>query len=405
MSLKKQAFIGGILGIVTYIWLCGAKTLNPFNYDWILNVYHDSALSFWGWIFYKKAPISDGIFLCLDMSYPHQLSIIFTDVIVPFAIILKPILSLLLPNHTIFQYLGIWSLICYVLQRVVAAILLYKTTQNNVARFCGIIIVLLSPIMMQRLFMHNTLVAHWLIIGALCICVYRNKLDKRRYLLLVVLFGLAAMTHLYFVPMLAIIFVSEMMYEIIYERKFFTHLVTGIMSLVLSISIVAILGGFSTEISDADQAWSYTILYKYSSNLLTWIISLGNSLFLPEFPSMGEEYEGFAYLGFGMLLAILYMQIVFITCKERRKQIVNNGVATICSIVCVLVSIIIRVGSRLTIFDKEIVNIDLLNIVDYFFAIFRSIGRFIWIAYYVIIVYTISFLGNTGNVIIIKSKK
>lgn len=51
----------------------------------------------------------------------------FTDAIVLFAIILKPIFSLLLPNHTIFQYLGIWSLICYVLQGVVAAIRFYKT--------------------------------------------------------------------------------------------------------------------------------------------------------------------------------------------------------------------------------------------------------------------------------------
>ena len=48
---------------------------------------------------------------------------------------------------------------------------------------------------------------------------FRNELDKRQYLLWVIFFGLVAMTYLYFVPMLAIIFVLEMIYEIISERK------------------------------------------------------------------------------------------------------------------------------------------------------------------------------------------
>ncbi len=51
-------------------------------------------------------------------------------------------------------------------------------------------------------------------------------MDKRKYLLWVILFGLAAMTHLYlyFMPMPAIIFVSEMIYEIISERKILSQL-------------------------------------------------------------------------------------------------------------------------------------------------------------------------------------
>ena len=65
--LKKHVFIGGILGAVIYICLCGVKTLNPFNYDWMLNVYHDSTLSFLGWIFYEKAPVRIDCRLFLQM--------------------------------------------------------------------------------------------------------------------------------------------------------------------------------------------------------------------------------------------------------------------------------------------------------------------------------------------------
>lgn len=406
-NIRKYALLGAVCGIIVYIILCGFKTLNPFNYDWILNIYHDSTLSFLGWIFYEKAPYADGLFSCLDMSYPHSMSIIFSDAIAPFAIVLKPIVRAIIHEHTIFQYLGLWSLTCYMLQGGFSALLFYKTTENLIGRLVGIIICCFSPIMMQRLFVHNTLLAQWMILAALCICVYQNQLQGKKYLLWVLLFGAASMTHLYFVPMLALIFVPEMLYEITVNKKLKTPILTGLISLAFSLGVVALLGGFSSEISDADQAWSYTVLYKYSSNLMTGIISLGNSLLWPDLPSMKEEYEGFAYLGAGLIFGLLCFIVIAIYLKIMGKAIINNRVATIYSCVCIFISFIIGVGPKLTFFNYEIMNFNLPTALDYFFAIFRSIGRFTWVAYYIVIVGIISFLANRYNEIVttIRGKK
>ena len=151
-SLYKWSLLGGMIGALTYVCICGVKTLNPYNYDWILNVYHDSTLSFLGCIFYDKASYAEGVFSCINMSYPHQLSIIFTDAIVPFAVVLKPFFRLFAREHQIIQYLGIWSIVCYVLQGAFAAILFRKTVKNETVCFIGIIILCLSPTMVQRLY-------------------------------------------------------------------------------------------------------------------------------------------------------------------------------------------------------------------------------------------------------------
>ena len=404
-TIKSYIFFGAIAGSVVYFCLCGIKTLNPFNYDWILNIYHDSTLSFWGWIFYEKSPISEGLFSCVDMSYPHALSIIFSDTIVPFAIVLKPIVRTFLEEHTIIQYIGAWSLTCYILQGIFAAIFFYKSTRNSLARLIGIFIMCLSPTMVQRLFMHNTLVAQWLILAAMCICIYRYELGNKRYVMWVILYVIAVSTHIYFVPIISLILIPEMFYEVISNRKNLRPaIITGILCLTTSIAVVFILGGFSTEISDADQAWSYTILYKYSSNLMTWFIPLGNSLFIPDLPSMGEEYEGYAYLGLGMILAVILAISILIILKKNKDKMFENKSALLCLIFCLLLSVIIGIGPRITFFDKELLNINLPGGVDYFFAIFRSIGRFIWVAYYIIIGGSISLVAEKGSEIVIRGK-
>ena len=399
-SLKHYLVIGSAIGAIVYFILCGFRTLNPFDYDWILNIYHDSTLSFWGWIFYAKAPISDGVFSFVDMSFPHKLSLIFTDAIALFAILLKPILGALLSKHTIFQYIGIWSFSCYILQGFFASLLFYKTTENNFGRIVGIIVMCFSPIMSQRLFMHNTLVAQWLILAALSLCAYSNELGKKRYYLWVLLFVLATLTHLYYVPMLALIFVPKMIHEIITEHKFMSSLITSLLSIVLSLCVIALLGGFSTEISDADQAWSYSVLYMYSSNVMTGIIPLGYSLFLPERPTMHGEYEGFAYLGLGIIIAIICAFVLIIVLIVKKKKIVYDKTAFLCSFLSIVLSLVIGIGPIVSVFDKIIFQINLPGIIDYFFAIFRSIGRFIWVAYYIIITLTISFIANINRKIL-----
>lgn len=243
----------------------------------------------------------------------------------------------------------------------------------------------LSPCMAQRLFFHNTLTAHWLILAALCICVYRDGLGKKRYAAWVGLMTFSASIHLYFVPMLAVIMLFDMLYDMIQNRSILCPLASLAASLVCSVALVAVLGGFSTEVSDADQAWSYGILYKYSSNLLTLMNPLGYSRFLPELPQMEEEYEGYGYLGLGALVLLSFSFILLLAKKKREGRIWNNKAKVWCFLGCIAVSFLLASGPRVTIGSRVLVSIPLPWFLDYVFAIFRSIGRFIWIAYYMLL--------------------
>ncbi len=399
-GMRRWLFAGGLIGAVVFFMMCGFRILNPFYYKWIFNAYHDSILSFFGWIFYEKTPINEALFGIYDLSYPHELSIIFSDVIIPFAVLLKPICKLFLPEGIVFQYIGLWSLTCYVLQGMFAALLFFKCAGRRAARFTGILMMCLSPCMAQRLFFHNTLTAHWLIVAALCICAYRDELGKKRYAAWVGLMTFSASIHLYFVPMLAIMMVFDMLYDVIQNRSMRYPLAVLAASLVCSVALVAVLGGFSTEVSDADQAWSYGILYKYSSNLLTWINPLGYSRFLPELPQMEEEYEGYGYLGLGML-ALVFLSFSLLMFKKRRHGTIwENKAKAGCFFGCIAVSFLLASGPRITMGNRVLVSIPLPWFLDYVFAIFRSIGRFIWIAYYMLIAGAVCVTDQYGKEII-----
>lgn len=114
-GMKRWILAGGVIGALIFFIMCGLRILNPFYYKWIFNAYHDSILSFFGWIFYGKTPADEALFGMYDLSYPHELSIIFADVIIPFAVLLKPICRFFWQRELLFSILGFGHLrvMCY----------------------------------------------------------------------------------------------------------------------------------------------------------------------------------------------------------------------------------------------------------------------------------------------------
>lgn len=64
------------------------------------------------------------------LSYPDQISIIFTDSIPCFAVIFK-ILSPVLPEN--FQYFGLWGMMCFILQGIIAARILKSYSDSRIS--------------------------------------------------------------------------------------------------------------------------------------------------------------------------------------------------------------------------------------------------------------------------------
>ena len=100
-----------------------------------------------------------------------------------------------------FQYFGLWGLICVIGQMLVGLLILREFTSSYMISVLGASLLVFSPPMIFRSFIHDPLLAHWIILTGIWFVIleYRNKLWQGSWL---ILFGVSLLIHLYFVPML-----------------------------------------------------------------------------------------------------------------------------------------------------------------------------------------------------------
>jgi len=116
-----------LLGFVVFVCIYGFEVIDVTNTRWLYSA-EDLTQHYYGWVFYRNADWTFPIGLFNTLSYPEYGSIVFTDSIPLFAIFFK-LISRLLPET--FQYLGLFGLICYILQGVFAFTLLRKFVSSK----------------------------------------------------------------------------------------------------------------------------------------------------------------------------------------------------------------------------------------------------------------------------------
>jgi hypothetical protein len=95
------------------------------------------------------------------LVYPDATSIIFTDSIPLFAVFFK-ILSPVLPEQ--FQYFGLWGIMCFALQGLLAARILRNYTENKNLLVVSSLLFVFTPVMIGRMFGHTSLAGHWILL-------------------------------------------------------------------------------------------------------------------------------------------------------------------------------------------------------------------------------------------------
>ncbi len=162
ISKRFDALIPILFGVAAFLLVMGPWTLNPQNVAWIHGL--DPQQHYFGWVFFRQGPWSFPIGLNPDYGLSISSSIAFSDSIPIFAFIFKA-LSPLLPER--FQYLGLWTLLCFVLQALFAWKLIGLISKDRVVQFFGMGILVFSPPMLFRVGFHTSLVAHFLLLAAL----------------------------------------------------------------------------------------------------------------------------------------------------------------------------------------------------------------------------------------------
>ena len=374
--------LGAAIGMIFFINILGLKMVDPTQIDWLMR--GDWKWHFIGWHFFRNEAWHWPLGKITHFLFPIGTSIGYTDSLPLLALLFKPF-SHFLPTY--FQYIGLWIFISYVLQGVFAALLIRLVSKNLLIQTVGTLFFVMSPILINRLG-HNALCAHWLLLAGLWL-YFRTWNKSSHYQALtswILLITIGALVHPYLTVMLLGLVTAFYVRFWLVERHY--SVTTAVLQVVLlgliTLSVWWIVGYF---LIDNENMTGIDLGY-YSMNLLSPINAMGHgSLLFRDLPTAtGGQYEGFNYLGAGVLLMGVW--IVYELNKKPMQHLTFKKYLPLI-VICIGFTIV-AVSNKLTIANVVLIDIqsELLNSL----AMFQSSGRFFWPVYYTLVFLIISVL-------------
>lgn len=397
LSLLMAA--GCLLGILCFVFIYGIKIINPLYDSWIFFGDNDLKQHYVGFCHLRNAAWSFPIGIIRSLSVPYDMSVIYTDSIPLFALIFK-VFSGVLPVH--FQYFGLFGLMSFALMGGTSAILIRRFTERLEVCLAGSILFIVSIPLLHRMFYHTALTAQWIIIVALIFWFYIDINDKnnvKRLCIIWALMGaLCVSIHSYYVFMTGIILGIQILEGIVKERKLQIKHVLPVVAFGLSVIVsLWLLGGFYGAGEVTTGGFS-----DFNGNLNCLINPMDYSRFFGELPFNGMfEYEGFGYIGFGVILLLIAALVSFVrelvseksdgkSVKEFVKAKIS--VRKVFVILTVMISVILTCFPNFSFNDKLLFRVPLPGPVKQLLGVCRTNGRFVWIALYVVILCAINFV-------------
>ncbi|MEO7917576.1 MAG: DUF6311 domain-containing protein, partial [Dokdonella sp.] len=222
-------------------------------------------------------------------------SIAFVDNVALFALPFK-LLRRWLPEP--FQYFGLWTLCCFVLQAWFAWLLMGLLTRARFARACGATLFVFAPPFLWRLSGHYQMLGQWLLLASLYVCFGPRRLSRGAAWPVLAL--TVSLVHTYMTAMVLALWLADMARRLWLEGRTRAEL----FQLVAVPGLIG-LGFWQVGLLMMGKGITKDGFGYYRMNLLTLVDASGWSYLLPDLPEGRGDYEGFNYLGLGGLLLVL----------------------------------------------------------------------------------------------------
>ncbi|MDI1366425.1 MAG: DUF6311 domain-containing protein [bacterium] len=332
----------------------------------------------------------------------QPVSIVFTDSIPWLALVLKA-----LGLGHVFNPLGLFLLLSYILQPVAMQTLLRALGVRDFwALLAGCLLALMFPAWTVRQFGHIALCGHWLLMFglALSIASARFGLSLQRAVAFAGLAALAIGIHAYHLPPIGAAFGAALLSELFQRgRAGLLPVAKAVGLMIAALVFSAWLLGYSQGHGESGGA---DAIGFYSMNVLGPIFPQGSQFFGQTWNGSwfrylfdangGQWFEGYQYLGAGVLLMILLASVLalrqqWIERPDLRPWLRRFGPLTVAMIVltCWAIGPNVYVGA-LQIAKLPKPHGGLMDLL----GMFRCHGRFFWIVGYLLIALAITAISR-----------
>ena len=382
--------------ILLFLAFFNPFVLDPTRIGWLMQA--DWGQHVLGWNAFRHTDWSS--FNHENLLYaPTGLSVIFTDSNPLFAFFFKPFRDIL-PAH--FQYIGPWFFFCVCLHFFFAWKLVRPHAPNRWAALGGAVALSALPCLYYRM-RHDTLMAQWLILWALHLVI--NVADgpeagvaegTPRYLSIAKrilamfdaktfgwmgLLGVTGLIHPYILFMVVIIWGGDVLRRFWPAARNFRRVeLLGIVirsaaTFAVPLITMGISGAYAAGQSPGAGGWSY-----YSSGLDLFFnpVDPGFSNFLKAWPvSPGQAFEGYQYLGFGLLVLIVAALILYAVSPDSRQS--RPLLARLKPLILPFIILtLVAMTNRVQVFGQTLFAVDLPPAFNGIASILRASGRFLW---------------------------
>lgn len=365
--------IAACIGAGIFWFYFDIQILNPANIEWLFANGGDGVQHYLGSYAFRSDVWHFPITKTTWIGYPEGVSIIYTDSNPLLSILAKLFRSVFPPEY---QFFGIWFLLCWILQSVFGFLLVRKLTGDTFYAFWGGMLFCLLPALIFRIG-HANLMAFWMIIWAVYVYIDDELRAGKKLFLFSLIAIIASMVHAYLCNMtliIAILWGMRYMLKLYKKRKevegrreLYAFLSMSGICLVIFLLFIWCLGYFYNR----PHTSGLLGFGHYSMNMLSPVNPGYQNIFkLPVFAIMDGQYEGYNYLGVGVLTLI----ITAIVLGSRKKKLWPVSWLVWGGLMVATAWVLFYKRNSLS-YDVKLVGIAILAIYIYCFVLVRQSGK------------------------------
>ncbi len=370
--------------VLAFLYLFGFRVLNVYDTNFVY-AGGDFTVSYLGSVFYRLDEWRWPLLMHTNLAYPFGISVHGTDG--------SPLLSLIFKVfHKFFglpadvQFVGIWTLICYILQAVFSVLIFRKAFKNKFLIVIASCFFISAPIMMMRVFAHINLICHFILLWAILLWM-NNRLTMKTWIQMGIIMTLGILTCPYFLPMTAGFFGILILQQVLIEKK--AKLLSAVKGILFLTAVFwfwfYLLGMLSTGQVLSSGGWR-----TLSLNMITLFNPMWTSSRVLTNLTPGVDVDSDNYFGLGLLILLVCMipySLKYCTFQSIKKNILI--ILLVIGFILFALSPQIKCGT-MTLFEYNPGSL-----IEWLGSVFRYSGRFFWPVWYLLAFFIIKQLAQS----------